>query len=204
MLPAHRSPLTAMFTGIIETTGTVLKNGKDRIEIKAPSISRQLKKGSSIAVDGVCLTVISKSSTAFVADVMPETYKKTTLGSKKPGDLINLELALSSKDRMEGHYVSGHVEGVGELKKITPDKDSTLLTFKIPERLTRYIVPKGSIAINGISLTVIGMTKNTTTVGIIPHTWESTNLRTLRLDDKVNVETDLVGKYIEKFVLGSK
>jgi len=189
-----------MFTGIIETTGTVIRNGKGRIEVKAPSVIRRLKKGGSIAIDGACLTVISKTKTAFTADLMPETYKKTVLGLRQKGDLVNLELPLSAGGPLEGHWVSGHVEGMAKLIKITPDKESTLLTFRIPKDFAKYVVPKGSVALNGISLTVIGIGKGQLTVGIIPHTWHRTNLHVLDIDDKVNVETDLLARHMEKML----
>ncbi len=189
-----------MFTGIIETTGAVIKNAKGRIEIKAPSVLKSLKKGSSVAVDGACLTVVSKSRTTFTADVMPETYKKTTLGLRKKGDLANLELPVKAGGSFEGHWVSGHVEGIATLTHVSPDKEATILTFSIPKALAKYIVPKGSVALNGISLTVIGVTKEGITVGIIPHTFASTNLHALEIGDKVNIETDLMAKHIEKML----
>ncbi|MBN1258945.1 riboflavin synthase [Candidatus Peregrinibacteria bacterium] len=189
-----------MFTGIIETTGAVVKNAKGRIEIKAPPMIRRLKKGGSIAVDGACLTVISKTAKTFTADVMPETYKKTVLGQREKGGLVNLELPLKAGGPVEGHWVSGHVEGMAALAKISPDKEATLLTFRAPKELLKYIVPKGSVALNGISLTVIGVTKDGLTVGIIPHTYNLTNLRALDLGDKVNIETDLLARHMEKML----
>lgn len=187
-----------MFTGIIESTGQVLKTGKHSLTIKVPTLVAELEKGSSIAVDGACLTVIKKDAISFEADVMPITFERTTLGERKKGDLVNLELAMLGSKRFEGHIVGGHVEGTAELLEMRIVENAYHLTFKLPEALSRYVVPTGSIAINGISLTVIDVNADEFAVGIIPHTWENTNLRTLKMGDKVNIETDILAKYAEK------
>jgi len=187
-----------LFTGIIENTGVVEKITKNSLTIKAPVLLSELQIGSSIAVDGACLTVIKKGKDSFEADVMPITLKRTTLGSKKKGDLVNLELAMLGSKRFEGHIVGGHIEGTAELTEMKIADNAYHLTFKVPEELSRYIVTTGSIALNGISLTVMEAEGCELKVGIIPHTWENTNLRTLKNGDKVNVETDILAKYAEK------
>lgn len=187
-----------MFTGIIESIGQVLKTGKSSVTIKAPTLTSELKKGSSIAVDGACLTVIKKDKESFEADVMPVTFERTTLGERKKNDLVNLELAMLGSKRFEGHIVAGHVEGTAELLEMKIVDNAYHLKFKIPDKLERYIVETGSIAINGISLTVMEAVNDEFTVGIIPHTWENTNLQALKVGDKVNVETDILAKYAEK------
>ena len=214
-----------MFTGIIQTTGEVLKNSKGKLEIKCPELLADLKKGSSVAVDGVCLTAVTLSKTSFTADVMPETLSKTVLGDRKKGALVNLELAMQMGARFEGHMVSGHVEGKAKLLDIKLDDNAYLLTFRIGgeldsnwtrivtnpipirypsensmKNLSRYVIPKGSIALNGISLTVVDIQDNIFSVSIIPHTWDTTNLHTLKVGDKVNVETDMLTRYAEKLM----
>ncbi len=187
-----------MFTGIIEITGEVIHAKKHSLTIKAPKLIKELRIGSSVAVDGACLTVIKKDSESFIADVMPITLARTTLGSKKKKDMVNLELAMIGSKRFEGHIVNGHVEAMAELTEIKIVENAYHLTFKLPEELSQYVVSTGSIAINGISLTVIEITGDEFIVGIIPHTWDNTNLQDLKVGDKVNIETDILAKYAEK------
>lgn len=187
-----------MFTGIIENTGLINGIKKGSLSIKAPALVNELKIGSSIAVDGVCLTVTKKDKDSFEADVMPITLKRTTLGQKKKGNLVNLELAMLGSKRFEGHIVAGHVEGVAEMAAMRIVDNAYELTFLLPEELCRYVVTTGSIALNGISLTVMEIEGNELKVGIIPHTWENTSLHALKAGDKVNVETDILAKYAEK------
>ena len=187
-----------MFTGIIQITGKIVDVKKDSIRIKAPEVINELKIGSSIAVDGACLTVVEKTKDSFTADVMPITFEKTVLGGKKKGDLVNLELAMKNTDRFEGHVVSGHVEDTAELSEQKIEENSYRLTFKLPTGLTKYVVPQGSISLNGISLTVADVKDGQFSVCIIPHTWDVTNFHKLKIGDKVNVETDLMAKYAEK------
>jgi riboflavin synthase len=188
-----------MFTGIIETTGKVAKISDGRMTIKS-AISKKLKKGGSIAVDGACLTAVSLTENSFTADFMPETLRKTIISGYKTGHLVNLELSLTLNGRLEGHIVTGHVDGVGEIESIKSDSDSHILTIRLSEKLGRQIVEKGSVTVNGISLTVISSQDNKFTVGIIPHTWEQTNLHVLKKGDKVNIETDVLAKYVEKIM----
>jgi len=189
-----------MFTGIIENTGKVYEIGDSRLKIMAPEIIPDLKKGSSVAVDGVCLTVVELSDETFTADFMPETATKSIIGTYQKSDAVNLELPLSADGRFEGHMVTGHVEETGEVADIQSDGNAYNLTIKIPTVLDRYVVPKGSIAVNGISLTVVDVKEGQFTVSIIPHTWEVTNLHTLKTGDKVNIETDVLAKHVEKLV----
>ncbi|MBN2306816.1 riboflavin synthase [Candidatus Peregrinibacteria bacterium] len=189
-----------MFTGIIESTGQVLKTGKHSLTIKVSKLAHELKKGSSIAVDGTCLTVTKKGKESFEADVMPITFERTTLGLRKKGDIVNLELAMLGSRRFEGHIVAGHVEGTAELMEMKIVENAYHLTFRVPDDLKKYVVETGSIAINGISLTVMRVQDEVFQVAIIPHTWENTNLQALKVGDKVNVETDILAKYAEKLI----
>lgn len=192
-----------MFTGIIENTGQVARTGKNSLTIKAPKLIKELQTGSSIAVDGACLTVIKKDRESFEADVMSITFERTTLGLRKKDDVVNLELAMSGSKRFEGHIVGGHVEGTAELTEMKIVDNAYHLNFKMPENLSKYVVPTGSIAINGISLTVMEVTGDEFKVGIIPHTWENTNLQNLKIGDRVNIETDILAKYAEKLTLSN-
>ncbi|MBN2095883.1 riboflavin synthase [Candidatus Peregrinibacteria bacterium] len=187
-----------MFTGIIETTGTIAQKTDTQLMVEAPAIVTNLKKGSSIAVDGVCLTVTELSDSGFSADFMPETAQKTIIGNYKKGAQVNLELPMPANGRFEGHMVTGHVEEAGEIIDIRPDGNAHILTIRMPERLMKYVAEKGSVTINGISLTVISVSDNDFTVSIIPHTWEVTNLSLLKTGDQVNLETDILAKYLEK------
>ncbi|MBN2087905.1 riboflavin synthase [Candidatus Peregrinibacteria bacterium] len=190
-----------MFTGIIQTTGIIKSKTKNQIQIEAPEVIDELKIGSSIAVDGVCLTVVEKKDNSFTADVMPITFEKTILGKRKKGDLVNLELAMKHTDRFEGHVVSGHVENTAKLSEQKIVENAYWLTFDFTSDLMKYVVPQGSIAINGISLTVSEVQGDSFAVSIIPHTWDVTNLHKLKIGDKVNIETDLMAKYAEKLSL---
>ena len=188
-----------MFTGIIQTTGKLKKLMDGQIFISASEeLIVQLKKGSSIAVDGVCLTVVELLDNTFTADFMPETAKKTIIGGYKVDQLVNLELAMPASGRFEGHIVTGHVESVGKIISMESDGNAYVLNIQLADELMKYVVPKGSITVNGISLTVISVSDDEFTVSIIPHTWELTNLHDLKVGGSVNIETDLLGKYVEK------
>ncbi len=187
-----------MFTGIIETTGKVQSLSADKLAIDAPAeLIAELKVGSSIAVDGACLTVTEKTDAEFTVDFMPETAEKTIILGYNISDLVNLELPMRADGRFEGHIVTGHIDDIGEIINIKTDGNSQILTIKIATELQNYIVPKGSVAINGISLTVASITEDQFTVHLIPHTWQQTNLHNLIVGAKVNVETDLIGKYVQ-------
>lgn len=197
-----------MFTGLVEGTGTLLRtdhSGADaRMVIKADFPMGRIVLGESISVDGVCLTVTTFQGDVFSVDASAETLYRTTLGKKQPGKLVNLERALRLGDRLGGHLVSGHVDAVGRLGERVREGKSWRLSFHVPREFDRYIVEKGSIAINGISLTVNGCGEGLFHVNIIPHTAGATTIHELRTGDEVNIETDLMGKYVEKMLLAWK
>jgi len=189
-----------MFTGIIETTGEIIKKTSNTLTIEPKIQLPDLKIGSSIAVDGACLTVTELNDKHFSADVMPITFERTTLGEKKVKQEVNLERAMDYGKRFEGHMVSGHVEGRAKLVKMQIKDNAYHLFFSVDETLTNQIVDTGSIALNGISLTVIRCVGQEFEVGIIPHTWEITDLKYLEIGHKVNVETDMMAKYAKKLM----
>lgn len=191
-----------MFTGIITHIGK-FKNAENRhlTFLVDESICKKLTPGTSIAINGVCLTVSkTPKQNIFSVTVMPETTKRTNLGNLQKKDLVNLELPMTSKNFLAGHIVQGHIDGTGTLADIVPEGNSRLLKITVPQHLSKYIVQKGSIVVNGISLTVIDAAKTYFTVGIIPYTWTHTMLQKIKIGDKVNIETDIIAKYIEKFV----
>ena len=196
-----------MFTGIIEEIGKIKSFKKDTngatIEVECSLVLEDAKLGDSIAINGVCQTVIELSSNSFKARVSDETLKVTTFENLKSGDIVNLERALTLNSRLGGHIVSGHVDCKGKFTKIEKLTDFYNLEFVIPQNQTKYVVHKGSITINGISLTVAEINHNRFKVAIIPHTFENTNLKALNIGDNVNIETDILGKYVEK-MLSSK
>lgn len=187
-----------MFTGIITHIGKLSKRTKSFFTFGAPaSFLGNVKRGDSVAVNGVCLTVTKKPiRNTFAVELMPETRTKTMLGSLKKDDLVNLELPATPQSFLSGHIVQGHIDGVGEIRKIEKHGNSNLITVRVYPSLARYIVTKGSLAVNGVSLTVIDVTKDTFTVGIIPYTWSNTMFHTLKTGDKVNIEVDIIAKYI--------
>lgn len=201
-----------MFTGLIETTGTVLcvtpQAGVTRITIGAPaSVISRLSTGDSVAVSGVCLTALDIEPNAFPprfsADLAAETIARTTLSRLKPDSVVNLELPTPAGSPLGGHVVQGHVDGTAaliSLEAVTPDTDMTdyRLRLAVPDALTRYIVEKGSITVEGISLTVAAVRQNEVEIAIIPHTYAATSLRTLSPGDEVNIEVDVLGKYAER------
>jgi len=194
-----------LFTGIIEGIGKVIKINKNTTNRSALQLmvdlgkhSKGLKIGQSVALNGVCLSVtkISKNKCSF--ELIDETIKKTDLGNLKVGGIVNIERSLKVGDRMEGHFVLGHVDGVGIIKKIEKKPKEVKLWFEIPKKLSKYVVKKGSIALDGISLTVVDVKKNITSVCLIPHTMNLTNFNSKKVSDKINIETDILGKYILK------
>ena len=194
-----------MFTGVVEGIGKVKKiskNTKNRSAIQMivdlGKYSKGLKIGQSVALNGVCLTVIKLSKTNCTFEMVEETTKKTDLGNLKAGGIVNIERSLKAGDRLEGHFVLGHVDGVGIIKKIEKKPKEVQVWFTIPKFLSKYVVKKGSIALDGISLTVVDVKKNLASVCLIPHTIEVTNFKTKNVGDKVNIETDILGKYILK------
>lgn len=193
-----------MFTGIIEELGTVraVKRGAEQfvLEITAPRLIPGLEIGDSIAVNGVCLTVTTKTGGSFTVDVMPETVAKTGLNEFKPGEMVNLERAVTPSSRLGGHMVTGHVDGIGTISSKTNRKNALLIKIAAPPVVTRYLIERGSIAVDGISLTVIDYGEDYVAVSIIPHTAKVTTLGFKVPGDRVNLEADVIGKYVEKFV----
>ncbi|MDN5293539.1 MAG: riboflavin synthase [Eubacteriales bacterium] len=193
-----------MFTGLVEEMGTLLRveGGNDflRLVIRAEKIMADLKLGDSVAVNGVCLTVTNLGGNFFHADVMAETMRKTNLGSLKPGDGVNLERALKLSDRLGGHLVSGHIDGVGTIVRQEREGIAVVTEIEAPREVLRYLVPKGSVAVDGISLTVVDVKEGAFTVSLIPHTIKSTTLQFKKPGDAVNLEADLIAKYVEKFL----
>lgn len=193
-----------MFTGIVEEIGTVRRLTQTprqcALELAAAKVLEGTKIGDSIAVNGVCLTVTAIHADGFTADVMPETLRRSSLGSLKPGSPVNLERAMAADGRFGGHLVAGHIDGTGTIASMTPEGNAVLVTIQVVPSLLRYIVEKGSIAIDGISLTVATVTRSNFTVSLIPHTGEETTLLRHRPGDLVNLETDIIGKYVEKLL----
>ncbi len=192
-----------MFTGLIEelaTVKTIEKNGNTtKLSINAKVVLEDAKIGDSIAVNGICLTVVERTKTLFKVDVSQETMGVTNLKSLRSGSVVNLERALCLSGRLGGHIVSGHIDGVGTVKDIVNDTDTSIIVFSFPKNVSRYIVDKGSICINGISLTVVKVSEEDFTVSIIPHTLKHTNLIKLRVGDEVNLEADMLAKYVERY-----
>ncbi len=192
-----------MFTGIIEELGKVLSVVRGQksavLSIQAVKIFEDLKLGDSVAVNGVCLTVSGFNRNVFLADVMNETLSRSSLAELKTGSPVNLERAMPANGRFGGHIVSGHIDGTGVISNIRKDDNAIWFTIAASEKIMRYIVEKGSIAIDGISLTVAAVESDSFSVSIIPHTARSTVLTTKKEGDTVNIENDAVGKYIEKF-----
>lgn len=198
-----------MFTGIVEDLGEVggLKRKSKDVEFtfKAGSINlKEVVLGDSISVNGTCLTVTSLGKKTFTVDASHETLSKTNLGKLKVGKRVNLERALKAGDKLGGHIVNGHVDGVGNVKSRAKKGESFEFIFSVPKKLSKYIVQKGSVAIDGVSLTVNAVKGNEFTVNIIPYTQDATTFGSLRKGSLVNIECDIIGKYVEKFVLGNK
>ncbi len=190
-----------MFTGIITHTGTISRASELNIAIRTRrGILGKLDRGTSISVDGACLTVVSKEKDSFTADIMLETARRTTLSSLRRGTKVNLELPSTPSSLLSGHIVQGHIDGIGTLKQIRIRGTDRILSITIPRTISQYVVEKGSIAINGISLTVIEARYSYFTVGIIPHTWETTMLREITPGSHVHIEVDVLAKYIEKLI----
>ena len=202
-----------MFTGLIQETGEVAELQRipsekgetvTRITVKAKQVLRELRTGDSVAVSGVCLTALEIGEQQFSADLAQETLERTSLLRLKPGSLVNLELPARAQDRMGGHVVQGHVDGTGKIVSLEKIKyrDDWRLVVELPEALEKYVVPQGSITVEGISLTVAAIEDKRVEIAIIPHTWQATNLHALRAGDPVNIEVDVLAKYAEKMARG--
>lgn len=196
-----------MFTGLIEEIGTLEKiesipNGR-RIKVSASKIFDDVKVNDSIAVNGVCLTAIKVEANSFLAEAVGETLKKTTLNKLSQNTKVNLERAVRLSDRLGGHMVQGHVNGIGTVKKINRLGDNYYFEVQIPKDLEKYLIKEGSIAVDGISLTIANLEGSSVGLSIIPHTWKNTNLQFRQISDEVNIEIDIIAKYIERLI-GSK
>jgi len=197
-----------MFTGIVEEVGRITKieqRGENRrITIAAERTPKELDTGNSVAVSGVCLTALDIKAESFCADLAPETWVRTSFSRIHEGALVNLELPMKADGRFGGHIVQGHVDGVGKLSSFDriADSENRWLNIELPDEVEKYTVYKGSISIEGISLTVARLEKNRCTIAVIPHTVEMTNLHSLKAGDPVNLEADLISKYVEKMMKG--
>ena len=189
-----------MFTGIVEEVGVVSKITNNGMSVKASRVLSDVKLGDSIAVNGTCLTAVSFSNSEFSVDLSPETMRRTSLSQLTEGSRVNLERALSASDRMGGHIVQGHVDATGRITSIKPDGDSIIFRVRIPKRLDKYIVEKGFVAVDGISLTVVKRGASSFTLAVIPYTLENTNLAVLSEGDQVNLEADILAKYVESLL----
>lgn len=193
-----------MFTGIVEEIGIVkaIAQGAKSIKlsIKAQKVLENTQLGDSIAVNGVCLTVTFLASDYFIADVMPESMKKTNMGLLKIGDKVNLERALTLSTRLGGHIVSGHIDGTAKIIDMQKDDNATRVTLTASERILRYIISEGSVTLDGVSLTVAHLGEDTFTVSLIPHTSEVTTLLDKHVGSIINIENDVIGKYVERLL----
>lgn len=191
-----------MFTGIISHIGKLQTRKGSVFAFSAPSVFlKKIKPGTSVSVNGACLTVSNlPSKQTFSVELMPETIKITMFGQINSSDIVNLELPATSETFLSGHIVQGHIDGMGIIKKIEHEGNSRLLQIEFPKSLTRYIVSKGSIAVNGVSLTVINVSGKHFTVAIIPFTWKKTMFNKLKVADPVNIEVDILAKYVEKLL----
>jgi len=196
-----------MFTGLIEEVGTITSitnEGKGkRIEVKGKLIFDDLKVDDSVAIEGVCQTVVKINKNVFVVQAIDETIQKTNFASLKIGQYVNLERAVRLSDRLGGHIVQGHIDTTGVVKKIKKESNSYLVSVKFDSKYRKWIIPVGSVCLNGISLTVAKIKDNVFTVAIIPHTWDVTTIGKIKEGDSINVEFDLIGKYIENMFLNS-
>ena len=189
-----------MFTGIVEEVGVVAKISGNAMTVRASKVLEDVKLGDSIAVNGACLTAVDFSRGEFSVDLSPETMRRTSLGQFSVGGPVNLERALLASDRMGGHIVQGHVDGTGRVMSIKADGDSIIFRIRVPKRLNRYIVEKGFVAVDGISLTVVKRGASSFTLAVIPYTLENTNLSAVSVGDRVNLEADILAKYVESLL----
>jgi riboflavin synthase len=197
-----------MFTGLIEEIGTIKslrpEGGGFRIVVSASKITEDLQIDDSVSINGVCQTVVACNSKSFEAVAVEETLRKTTFGRLRAGDSVNLERALKVGDRLGGHFVQGHVDCVGEIRSIVKERTAVNLWISFPIEFGKYIVNTGSICVNGISLTSARVENNLFMVAVIPHTWENTTFKAAKVGDSVNLEFDIIGKYIEKLMFENK
>lgn len=191
-----------MFTGIVEEVGIVRSSGMDGLTIAARTVMPTLQVGGSVSVNGACLTVTVLKPDAFTVDVVPETRRRTNLGSLRPGDSVNLERPLRADGRMDGHIVQGHVDQTGTIAEVSADGEALLIRFDAPRQIMRYIVAKGFVAVDGVSLTVVHCDDDGFSVTVIPHTRDHTVFGSRTVGDAVNVEVDILAKYVERLTAG--
>lgn len=193
-----------MFTGIIQEKGSFLRkfkgDNKYQLEIKAVKVLDNIKKGDSIAVNGVCLTVVDFGIDYFRADVMPETLKATNLSDLESGSIVNLEQSLKINDFIGGHFVSGHVDSTAVVESVSKQSNAQIIKMKVDQETEKFIVIKGSVALNGVSLTVMDIQNSILKISLIPESWSETNLSLLKAGDRINIETDILGKYVYKMI----
>lgn len=188
-----------MFTGIVEEVGTVKQSYRNRLTIEAKTILDGTKNGDSISVNGVCLTVVDINKTGFTVETMPETRKLTNIGELKVGNKVNLERAISSQGRFGGHFVQGHVDSIGRVYSLISEGEAVVAGIDAPAEVLKYVVKKGFIAVNGVSLTIVESNDRQFSVSLVSFTRANTNLGTIKTGDSVNLEVDIMAKYIEKF-----
>jgi riboflavin synthase len=203
-ITSNEQQATKMFTGLIEDVGTVyrwqMRRGSGILTLNTGLPLKEMEIGSSIAVNGACLTIVNEATDRFTVDVSPETVERTNLRKIRPGDQVNLERPLRLRDRLGGHLVTGHVDGLAVIEEIRKRGKFVFYLFQVSAALFPLLVPKGSVAVDGISLTVNECEKQRFSVAVIPFTLKHTNLRTRRVGDKVNVETDIIGKYVQRLL----
>ncbi len=192
-----------MFTGLVEEIGAVARCSGQEMSILAEAVLEDLSEGDSVAVDGVCLTAVAVNEEDFVVQISPETLSRTTLGDLRPGHAVNLERAMSAGGRFGGHFVQGHVDGVGQVTKVETQGEFAVWEFQAPNEVARYLTPKGSIAVDGISLTIVEPVGDTFSVALIPATLEKTTLKAKRPGHPVNLEADMISKQIYQFLKNS-
>ena len=193
-----------MFTGIVEEIGRIKRCSNTGLEVQAQLVLGDTKLGDSISINGVCLTVVEYGPDSFLVDTVPETLRRTNLGELSPGDPVNLERALSAAARLGGHFVQGHIEGTATIVSIEPDGDAILVRFQTSSEIMRYVVEKGFIAIDGASLTIVDRDDESFRVTLIPFTREHTSLGSRSIGDRVNIETDILAKYVERLVVPAR
>jgi len=196
-----------MFTGIIEEIGIIEKvipiSGGITIRVNAEKILEDMRVNDSVCIDGICLTVTKLDKNSFWADAVGATLDKTTFNKVKEDTLVNLERSVRLSDRLGGHLVQGHVNGMGTISEIKKLGENYLVKILIPDELEKYLIKEGSISINGISLTIADLSSNVISISVIPHTWQNTNLKDKKVNEKVNVEIDILAKYVEKLLAKS-
>jgi riboflavin synthase len=193
-----------LFTGIVEEVGSIAEKTPTRLVVRARTTLEGTRVGDSIAINGACLTVVELRDGTLAVDVVPESLRRTNLDKIEPGDPVNLERAVAVGDRLGGHMVQGHVEATGDVVSLQQDGEAVIMEFQAPPDIMRYVVAKGFITVDGISLTVVGCDSASFTVSVIPYTLENTVLGSRRASDRVNLETDIVARYVERLVKGQE